>query len=95
MVNVYVVLLGWNVLSVMVVDIIFVFGVISVNGFVVVGNVVFSVDFWGGRILRVDIVIWMSSVVFVDLLLFGDLVNVSGFLGIMGVNGLFFKWYGG
>ncbi|KAK0670155.1 hypothetical protein QBC41DRAFT_345832 [Cercophora samala] len=94
-VNVYVVSLGWNASSATVVDTIPVPGVVSANGLVAVGNVVLSADSRGGRILRVDTVTRTSSVAFADPLLFGDPANVSGSLGITGVNGLFLKWHAG
>ncbi|KAK4677604.1 hypothetical protein QC764_300235 [Podospora pseudoanserina] len=94
-VNVYVVSLGWDASSATVVDTIPVPGVISANGLVAVGNVVLSADSRGGRILRVDTVTRTSSVAFADPLLFGDPANVSGSLGITGVNGLFLKRHGG
>ncbi|KAK0736298.1 hypothetical protein B0T21DRAFT_440559 [Apiosordaria backusii] len=92
-VNVYVVSLGWNASSATVVDTIPVPGAISANGLVAVGNVVLSADSREGRILRVDTITRTSSVAFADPLLFGDPANVSGSLGVTGVNGLFLKWH--
>ncbi|KAK4202340.1 hypothetical protein QBC40DRAFT_276585 [Triangularia verruculosa] len=94
-ISVYVVSLEWNALSATVVDTIPVPGAISANGLVAVGNVVLSADSRGGRILRVDTVTRTSSVAFADPLLFGDPANVSGSLGVTGVNGLFLKWHAG